>query len=272
MVLALCALGGAGYGAAAVHARAADLLAREQVAIDVVWPRTPGASETWLGEGLREQIRARVGAQLAGQPIGAAALSRVGESLAASGWFDGRPRVERTADNTVRVRGAWRQPACAVRAGERDYAIDWLGRPFPVDYPAGASGLRVISGVAEGPRLGSAGELDVLNPWPGDDVVAALGLLAPLLREDFASQVAGIDVSAYFTQGQLAIVTDKGSRVVWGGRYGEFIPGEASSPDKLARLRSLASNMQFGNRIDMGQTCLEIFDERFFMLDLTGQP
>ncbi len=272
MALALGAVGAAGYGVAAVHARASDLLAREELVVEVVWPRNPGSAETWLGEGLQEQIRAGVEAQLAGQAIGAGSLSRVGETLAQSGWFDRHPRVERTADGTVRITGVWRQPACAIRSGVRDYALDWQGRPFPIDYPAGASGLRTIVGGSGPAPLGPGGELDVMNPWPGDDVAAALALLAPLLREPFAPQVAGIDVSAYLSHGQLAIVTDKGSRVVWGGRFGEFIPGEASSEDKLARLRSLAGNAQFGNRIDMGRPRLEIFDEKFFTLDLTGLP
>ena len=270
--LVLAGLGATLYGIAAVHARASDLLADKPATAEIVWPRLPGAQETWLGETLREQIVARVEAQLAGTALDAVALARVGESLAASGWFDKAPRVERTSDGVIRVRGVWRQPACAVRAGACDYAVDWRGRPFPVDYPAGASGLRVILGASGGPPLGRTGELDVMNAWPGDDVAAGLGLLAPLLREPFAGQVAGVDVAGYFAQGQLAIVTDKGSRVVWGGRFGEFIPGEASSDDKLARLRSLAGNVQFGNRIDMGQKRLEIFDERYFALDLTGPP
>jgi hypothetical protein len=272
MALALAGLGATVYGVAAVHARASDLLAAKPTTAEIVWPRLAGAQETWLGETLREQIVARVEAQLAGAPLDAVALARVGESLATSGWFDTPPRVERTADGTVLVRGHWRQPACAIRSGPRDYALDWQGRPFPVDYPAGTSGLRVILGAFNPPPLGRAGELDVMHAWPGDDVVAGLGLLAPLLREPFAGQVAGVDVSGYFAQGQLAIVTDTGSRVVWGGRFGEFIPGEASSEDKLARLRSLAANVQFGNRIDMGQNRLEIFDERYFALDLTGRP
>lgn len=270
MALALLGLGGAGYGVAAVHARASDLLASEPVTVEVAWPLVPGGTETWLGEGLREQILARVGTQLEGQPLGAVALARVGESLAASGWFDAAPRVTRTRDGTIEIRGVWRQPACVVRSGQRDYAVDWKGRPFPLDYAAGTSPLRAVVGVSANVPLSRTGELDVMNPWPGDDVRAALDLLAPLLREPFAAQVAGIDASGYFSQGQLAIITDTGSRVVWGGSYGEFIPGEASSEDKLARLRSLAANAQLGNRIDAGQSRIEIFDERYFTFDLTG--
>lgn len=267
--LALLGVGALAYGAIAVRARATQILASEPVRVEVDWPVQAGSDQIWLDEGLRDQITARVEAQLAGRRLDANAMSQLGQTLATSGWFDGPPTLDRTSDRVVRVRGEWRLPACALRSGVRDYALDWKGRPFPVDYPVGGSGLRVILGAASAVPLGPVGDLDVMNPWPGEDVLAALELLSPLLHEAFAPQIAGVDVSAYFAQGRLSIVTDRGSRVVWGGRYGEFIPGEASSEVKLARLRSLAANPQFEKRIDMGQNLIEIFDEQYFAFDLS---
>ncbi|MBK7404869.1 MAG: hypothetical protein IPJ41_09610 [Phycisphaerales bacterium] len=268
-LLALIGVSALGYGSVVVHARATEILAAEPIRVVIEWPTQPGSDQTWLDEGLRDQITSRVEAQLTGRRLDATLMDQLGNALASSGWFDGAPRLDRTADDVVRVRGQWRAPACALRSGPRDYALDWKGRPFPVDYPAGASGLRVILGAASPVPLSPSGNLDVLDPWPGDDVAAALGLLAPLLREGFASQIMGIDVSDYLSRGKLSIVTDTGSQVVWGGRYGEYIPGEASSEAKIARLRSLASNPQFHHRIDVGQNRIEIFDERYFAYDLT---
>lgn len=270
MLLTLAGLGGAGWGVAAVHARATDILAAQPASVEIEWPLLPGAQETWMGEHLREQIAAMVDAQLTGRALDARALADVGEMLAASGWFDGAPSVRRTGDASIGVRGVWREPACVLRSGVRDYALDWEGRPFPIDYPAGGSGMRVILGASSGVPL-SGGVLDVLNPWPGDDVSAALELLAPLLAEPFAPQVAGIDVSAYYTTGQLAIVTDRDTRVVWGGRFGEFIPGEATTEQKLARLRSASGNPMLENRIDSGAARLDISGEHL-ILDRTRQP
>lgn len=270
MTLALAGLGAAGWGGAVVHARAGAILAAQPTTIEIAWPTLPGAETTWMGESLRARITAMVDAQLTGRALDARALAGVGEMLTASGWFDSRPTVHRTGDGSIGIAGRWREPACVLRSGDRDYALDWQGRPFPVDYPAGSSGLRVVLGAASNPPL-AAGELDVLHPWPGDDVAAGLELLAPLLREPFAGQVAGVDVSAYFNQGRLAIVTDRGTRVVWGGRFGEFIPGEATTEEKLGRLRAAAANPLYERRIDSGADRLDISGEHL-ILDRTGQP
>ena len=118
----------------------------------------------------------------------------------------------------------WREPACVLRSGVRDYALDWKGRPFPIDYPAGSTGMPAILGVGAGVPL-RGGVLDVLNPWPGEDVSSALELLAPLLREPFAAPVAGTDVTDYYT--------------AWG--LARFMPGMAGglSPflEKVGRFR-----------------------------------
>ncbi|VAX39186.1 hypothetical protein MNBD_PLANCTO03-2041, partial [hydrothermal vent metagenome] len=271
VALAMMVLGATGWGVAVVHARAGELLASQPTRVEIAWPMLPDAEETWMGKALREQITAMVEAQLAGRSLDAGALAAVGEMLEASGWFDEKPRIVRTGDASLGIAGTWREPACVLRSGERDYPLDWQGRPFPIDYPAGASGMRVIVGAASSPPVDGRGVLNVLDPWPGEDVAAGLELLGPLLGEPFAAQVAGVDVSGYFTQGQLAIVTDRETRVVWGGRYDEFIPGEATTEQKLARLRSAASNPLFERRIDSGADRLDISGEHL-ILDRTRQP
>ncbi|MFG0241458.1 MAG: hypothetical protein ACF8R9_01600 [Phycisphaerales bacterium JB054] len=271
VVGALVGLGAAGWGAATVHARAGEILASEPTTVEIEWPTLGGADQTWLGEGLREQIVEQIDTQLVGRSLDAGALASVGEMLAASGWFDTEPRVARTGDSTIRVSGVWREPACAVRVNGRDYPLDWRGRPFPIEYEAGTSGLRVLVGVRAQVPLDAVGTLDVINPWPGEDVEAGLGLLAPLLREPFAGQVAGVDVAEYFTLGRLSIVTDRDSRVIWGGRFGEFVPGEATTKQKMERLRAAASNPMYERRIDSGAQRLDISGEHL-ILDRTGTP
>ncbi len=269
--LTMTLLGTTGWGIAVVHARSGAILAQHPTTTEFVWPSLPDAEQTWMGEALRDQIESMVEARLAGQSLDAKALASVGEMLEASGWFDSTPRIARTGDASISIGGAWREPACVLRSGKRDYALDWLGRPFPIDYPAGTSGMRVIIGAASNPPVSDVGVLNVMAPWPGDDVAAGLELLAPLLSEPYAAQVAGVDVSGYFTQGQLAIVTDRDTRVIWGGRYGEFIPGEATTEQKLGRLRSAAINPLFDSRIDSGADRLDISGEHL-ILDRTRQP
>lgn len=272
VVLAAGALGASGWGVATVHDRAGELLAAETVQLDVRWPRRTPEEESWIGPEFRSRIVSDIESHLSGRVIDAVSLSDLGEVLQASGWFEGAPRLRRTADDAVSVDGVWRRPACVLRFGDRDRVIDWSGRPLPVDYAPGGSNLRVIVGAASEPGRTADGRLDMGAAWPGEDVAAGLELLAPLLQEGFASQIAGVDVGGYYTQGQLVILTDEGTRIVWGGRFGEFIPGEAPSDEKLARLRQNAANPQFSHRIDMGQRRIEIFDERYYLLDLTGQP
>lgn len=269
--LSIAGLAAVAWGATLVHTRAGDILAAEPTAVTIQWPRLPGADHTWLSDGLRERITASVHRQLQGRPLDAAALAAVGETLAASGWFDGQPTVARTGDAEISVTGRWREPACAVRTGGREYPLDWQGRPLPVDYPLGASRLRVIVGVQADVPRDAHGARTVLQPWPGEDLAAALELLEPLLREPFAHQVMGVDVSAYFTHGRLAIVTDRDSRVIWGGRFGQFVPGEATTEQKLSRLRAAAANPLYQNRIDSGAQRLDISGEHL-ILDRTGTP
>ncbi len=269
--LTLLAVGATGWGVVVVQARAGDILSMQSATIEIAWPMLPDAEQTWMGEALRETITLDIEAQLAGRPLDARALADVGKMLEDSGWFDSKPNIARSGDASIGITGIWREPACVVRSGGRDYALDWQRRPFPIEYATGTSGMRVIIGAASSPPVNSGGVLNVMDPWPGDDVAAGLALLAPLLGEPFAVQVAGIDVSGYFTQGQLAIVTDRDTRVVWGGRYGEFIPGEATTEQKLGRLRSASVNPLFESRIDSGADRLDISGEHL-ILDRTLQP
>lgn len=291
VLLACAALAGGLWSVRQVHRRAQALLASNSITVQIAWPRIPkdeaivptsaaqgkvaltsqqAASEvTWIGPSLQEQIASGIRSVLDGRVLDAQALAQVGSYLTASGWFDGMPVIVRTRDDAIRISGPWRRPACVVRSGGTDYVIDWQGRMLPIAYEQETSGLPALLGVASQKPVDEAGRVDYLAVWPGEDVQVGLGLLGPLLTEPFASQVAGVDVHRYFDEGTLSIITDHGTEIVWGGPFGEFVPGEASSDEKLARLRQMQQNAQFGHRIDLGQTKLEIFDERYFALDLS---
>lgn len=263
---------GAGLGAGSVHGRARQILARAPVGVAVDWPVAPGQKETWLAPTFRERITGDIEALLAGRPLDHAALARVGAALERGGWFVSRPSVRRDGDGVVRVLGEWRTPTCVIRHEGRDYASDWTGRLLPVVYVEGVTSMRFVEGVSSGPATDAHGEIDYAQPWPGDDVQAGLTLLRPLCRESFAPQVRGVNVGQFYRLSRMSIVTDRGTEVVWGGRYEEFIPGEASTEEKLARLRHLASRTDVAGRIDAGLERLELFDEHGLVIDLTRRP
>ncbi len=291
ILLACAALAGGIWSVGQVHRRAQTLLASRPITVQIVWPRVPRDEAivptsnthskaaltsqqaddkvTWIGPSLQEQIASGIAGVLNGRVLDAQALAEVGRYLTASGWFDGTPVIERTADDAITISGTWRRPACVVRSGGTDYVIDWQGRMLPIAYEEGTSGLPALLGVASQKPVDKAGRVDYQAVWPGEDVQVGLGLLGPLLSEPFASQVAGVDVHRYFDEGSLSILTDRGTEIVWGGPFGEYVPGEASSDEKMARLRRMQHNAQFGHRIDLGQARIEIFDERYFALDLS---
>ncbi len=246
------------------------------VSVEIVWPLTPDSTpdqpKTWLSAYFRDRLLATAHARAAESPdpVRGDAVARVGRAMEASGWFDGTPRVERRGDGVIVVSGSWRTPACVVRHGGRDHLIDWRSRPMPASYDAGASGLRVIHGAASPPPRDPAGALHYAEPWPGDDVRAGVETLRLLLAQPYAAQVAGVDVGDYFVTRRIDIVTDKSTRVVWGGPPGEFIPGEASTKAKLDRLAYFSSLAERGRRIDLAQQRLEIYNEDAVYADLTA--
>jgi len=246
------------------------------VSVEIVWPlspdSTPDQPKTWLSAYFRDRLLATAHARAAESPdpVRGDAVARVGRAMEASGWFDGSPRVERRGDGTIVVSGAWRTPACVVRHNGRDHLIDWTSRPMPATYDAGVSGLRIMQGAASPPPRDASGSLDYARAWPGDDIRAGVETLRLLLAQPYAGQVAGVDVGDYYVTRRIDIVTDKGTRVVWGGPPGEFIPGEASTKAKLDRLAYFASLAERGRRIDLSQQRLEIYNEDAVYADLTA--
>jgi hypothetical protein len=148
-----------------------------------------------------------------------------------------------------------------VRFEGKDRLVSNDGRLLPLTYEPGRCRLNVVIGPAfNAPeRFG--------EPWAGGDVQAGLGLWAALEGQAFSDQVVAVDVSDFVEFGRLSIVTDKGSRVVWGGAVGKFNPGEVSDALKLDRLGLLYE--RFG-RIDGGEDVIEIFGPELVKDDTAG--
>lgn len=268
--------------------RAAALRARE-VSVIFEWPALgpapsgghaaravgwPGAgASTWLSEPYRHELVALAQRTLTSDPFDAAALERTRQALLDTGWFAAVHSVRREPVGVVaggepagrvRVVASWRTPAAVVRHGESDYLISADAERLPLKYPHGGSGLRVIEGVSFDPpeKLGQR--------WLGAQVPAALELLATLQASPGYAQVAGVDVSRYAEQKRLTIITDRGTRVVWGSAPSDFAPLEPAVATKLHWLAYFATSPEHGRRIDGRQSVLDLSNPRGVVIDATG--
>jgi len=212
---------------------------------------------TWLDTGSQAALLRLAYDSLAGldeHPFDAGCIERTQRAMMDSGWFAKPCQVVKSPDGRVVIRGDWREPAAAVRFGDHDYLVSAKGERLPPEYPPEGSGLKVLIGPEmEAPKVGDL--------WLGGDVQAGLALLECLRgapadqRRDVLDQVHAIDISEFSMKKRLVIVTDTGSRILWGGEPGTFVPGQA--PDTI-KLQRLARMIREHGRIDATRDFLDI--------------
>lgn len=255
-------------GLGRVEVAAAKQLASRPPVLVIDWPRLGGDDGvnpvTWMPETLRAELQALVASQVrVDDPLSVQTLDRIGAALRMSGWFEGEPIVRRTFKEQapmIHISGSWRTPVAVVRYEELDYLIAEGGRLLPARYTAGTSGMPLVLGVTEPPPTHpSTGGLAFGEPWPGGEVVAGLDLLILMTRMPFHGQVAAVDVASFNRTGQLELVTDRQTRVLWGGPPSRHLPGELRTEGKIAQLLDIVR--RYG-RIDAGQARIEIFTDR----------
>lgn len=237
----------------------------------IEWPAAPGdPGATWLPASEQRRLEHLVVQTVSTDVFDRDSLESLRAALDASGWFREVAEVRRFPENTVRVRGEWRAPFAAVRAGDRDHLVTVSGELLPLSYPPGGAGpgIPVVVGAQFGPPENEARGFAYGRRWRGGDVPASLALLAEL-RAAFAAtphiqrQIVGVDVSEHRQRQRLLIVTDTGSRIVWGSAPGEERPGEVRAQEKIARLVQLAGSGQ--GRIDSGAQRIEIFGPHVYI-------
>ena len=72
--------------------------------------------------------------------------------------------------------------------------------------------------------------------WPGTDVTAALSVLALLEQQEWSDQISAIDLMRHEQHGELVLITDTQSRIIWGSPPGEEAALEALAARKIERL------------------------------------
>ena len=219
---------------------------------------------TWMPATLRSELESlAIGRIVVDDPLSGASLAGIGDALAATGWFEGQPTVRRVYRNNrsvIDVGGTWRVPVAVVRYDDLDYLVSKDGRLLPARYSPGASGMPVVLGVSSPPpSRRDSGQLAFGEPWSGTGVGEALALLRLMSMMPFASQVAGVDIQRHGKTRQLEIVTDRNTRILWGGGPERPLPGEIRTEGKIALLLDIAR--RYG-RIDAGQARIEIFSDR----------
>ncbi len=272
------------FGMAPLRARAEGRLGERPARVVIEWPELTGgggvgdgkARTTWLPADARERLTDLVRGELS---EGRAALSgdgprRAGQALARSGWFERQPRVEWRSGGELHVSGVWRLPAAAVEHGGKYYLVSRRGQRMPMVYEPGSPKPVTIEGIEGAPPRLASGEGDYATAWPGEDLGAALELVALVRAQPWGGQMAGVRVGdTRDGVERMTILTTPGGRVVWGGRPGKPRLGECSTPMKLSKISQLSA--RFG-RIDGGQDAVEVFWEKEpLMIDISatgGQP
>lgn len=258
-IVVLCAgiASGLLFGTRRLESRAAAVVDKGGMVIDINWPLAREGTGTWLPQSCREQL-----SKLAGEAAGSSRevltseqLERIGAAMEQSGWYKDTPRVSRLAGGGIRVDGAWRIPAANVLYKGETFLISWDGGPMP----AGVSATWTILNPAVGPPRDASGDRVYSQPWSGEDMAASLELLAKAAAEPWSSQVRAIDASHYADGGGLVIVTDRDTRVVWGGRPSKPRLGEVTTSQKLEHLRQLLHDTK---RIDAGYPLIYVNQER----------
>jgi hypothetical protein len=208
----------------------------------------PGQPNTWLNAKTRAELEHLVQTTVSADPFDARSLLKAQKALMETGWFASPCRLERGAAGLLRVRCNWRIPAAAVRCADVDHLVTSHGELLDFVCDPDASGLRIILGPHMDPP--ECGE-----PWIGGDVQAGLSLLDYLRGVPGYDQVYAVDVSEFSTNKRLVLISDERNRILWGGRPGEFSPGQARDEVKRQRLTRLYRE---NGRIDAGMEFLDI--------------
>jgi hypothetical protein len=199
-----------------------------------------------------------------GGPLSVRVLSELAAWLPTTGWVEQVQEVRRAAGGVIEVHSRWRAPMAVVRQGGRDHLVTEDGRLMRYAWPAGGSPLPAIIGAD---RMTPAGSVLVGSRWPDAPVLAGVELLAllhrelrddPLLGPRGFDQVTAVDIGEHDSRQRLTIVTDRGSRIVWGRAPGDSVPDPVSTAQKLRKLEYLRRHPDYEHRIDAGQARLDL--------------
>lgn len=202
---------------------------------------------TWLAQKVYERVTV--------DPFDQASLEEARRSLMETGWFKEIRAVRREPDAGVSVDAAWRLPEAIVLQAGRKYLVDRDG--YVVQRPPNSV-------------LGEGGAYVIVDPpgvfqgygqrWSHESVAHAVRVLAsvdPLIdRARYGQQIRGVDFSGAASPGTIVLMTDTGSRVVWGSPLGEEVP--VTEPDADEKLGRMAQVLHDYGRVDANAPVLDL--------------
>ncbi len=186
----------------------------------------------WAQGELESALVAVAAREVDRDPLRREGLVAARQALLATGWFEEIRQVRRTSPSLVEVDGRLAVPSAVVRDGAGgDHLIDTRGCLLPRSYAEGGAGVFVA---ITGARLGRPGRFG--EPWPGDDVAAAIQVLRLIQDRQWRKQIAEIDVSRFLGESSLALRTDRGCVIRWGRAPGAEGGAEVPAERKLEYL------------------------------------
>ena len=197
---------------------------------------------SWVGDSLHDHLTSLAAPWLLGTTLDRVALINARESLIASGCFADVMQVRRGGSSVVEIVAVFLKPRARVLDVSGPLLVDREGFVLPAGY-----------------RIGDTTHLvHILNPayaapdtpasrWLGDDMNASLQLLDTLDGQEWFSQITAIDLGDYDMQRQLVLVTELGTRILWGSPPGRETVLEALTHEKIERLTWLHT---YHGRID----------------------
>lgn len=228
------------YGVPRLQAHVAEHASIDSIEIYFVDP------PAWVRGDLELHLVRTIEPILRRDPFDREMLATVRRDLLATGWFEDIKQVRRVRNDRIDIHSEFVDPYAVVRDRDGDHLVDPRGKLLPRTFPQGeAEKFTVITG-SRFPRPGRPG-----MQWEGADLTAALRLLHLIETQPWREQVAAINITGVIRGEPLRIVTDRGSRIIWGSAPGEESALEALAPLKLHYLNYLAREH---GHIDMGHT------------------
>ena len=185
----------------------------------------------WVGDSLHDHLTGIIAPWLLNTPLDRTSLINAREALIASGCFAEVLQVRRAGDQVIEIEARFLKPSARVVDGRSNLLVDREGYVLPVGYRVGDSShlLHIIAPHYPPPERGG-------ERWSGDDMAAALLMLDTIDDQRWYEQIAAIDLTDFRKRQQLVLVTDIGTRILWGSTPGHETPMEAMAEDKIQRL------------------------------------
>lgn len=217
-----CVVGAAWYGVPRLEAHAIENSQVQTIEINFVDP------PAWVQGDLEEYLLRTIEPLLVRDPFNRAMLQAVRRDLLNTGWFERIDQVRRVREDRIDVHGLFVDPYAVVRDEHGDHLVDTRGKLLPRTFSHGQSDKFVVLTGARFPRPGRPG-----MQWEGADIDAGLALLRLIEAEPWRHQAVEVNISGVIRGEAIRLVTDRGTRIIWGSRPGEESTLEAPYERKL---------------------------------------